>query len=208
MNFKHEINAVFGMVVFFVALLALVLVLYLQGTINYQTANVFTSALATVVTLTVLFSAFLSLEATRKKSLATSELSVRPYLIWNFEPKGREVILALESRNNQAFDLRFALEFGGAKHVIRERHIELSTSEHPRVYRIRIDEPLRKIMGGKTSGTLYISTSFFSELGGKYEHMYRKEIEGVRGGKFVFGQRQIHSINMPWFENLISFVEE
>ncbi len=207
MQLKIEHRTISVIVAVFLAAAIAVCEIYWKGEISYDQAAVSLQTLYIVVTLSVLFSAYLALEASRQKALSTSELTSRPALHWNVVSKGRKPVLEVESRNNQAFDFEAKLECNGMEKTVVERHLEESNDANPRVYAIPLGGFLPKALGQKSSATLHVDVTYYSELGGRYNYAYSKVFSRDKSG-FRFQQRKLARVMLPWFSKPKEFRQE
>lgn len=207
MELKLGTRTVFALIIVFLLLLAITVLEYYRRAISYEAARVLIEALSVTLTLTVLFSAFLSLEATRKNSVASSELAVKPSIVWNFRQAEGGLFLDIENHKNDAFDFRMHMEADGEKATVRERHLEISALGNKRVYSVEMGEFFKKFQAGQRF-MLGISESYVSTLGGRYHYTYHKEMGVGKGGKILFSQRRIASAKLPWLEKPIKFNDD
>ncbi len=180
---------------------------YWRGFLTYEHSIVFLNSLSIIVTLSVLFSAYLSLEATRLKSVSASELSSRPDIHWNIVSKSRFAYLEIESRKNQAFDFEAGISCNGISKKVIERHLEEYSSDNTRKYSVPLEDFFSKALGPASFGKISIDISFYSEVGGRYDYSYFKTVKKGKNA-FTFSQRELKSVMLPWFENPKVFGKE
>ncbi|HQT44454.1 MAG TPA: hypothetical protein PLO51_00595 [Candidatus Micrarchaeota archaeon] len=199
MEIKFEYKLVTMLVLLFVAIAVAVPTLFWYGRISYELAQVLLEGLAIIVTLSILFSAYLSLEAARQKAVSASELASRPDIHWNIMPKGVHPFIEIESEKNQAFDFEARLACNGVEQEIHERHLEESSHETPRKYVIPLGDYFSKALGQTQSAKITIDITYFSELGGRYHYAYEKLVKREKAG-LRFSQRKLARVKLPWFE--------
>ncbi len=199
MEMKIEYRPVTALVIIFLAVAISICAIYLRGVFTYEQASVSLQALYIVVTLSVLFSAYLSLEAARQKAVSASELASRPDMHWNVMPKGMHPYIEIESLKNQAFDFEARLACNGIEQEIHERHLEESSPETPRKYVIPLGDYFSKALGQAQSAKITIDITYFSELGGRYHYAYEKLVKREKAG-LRFSQRKLVRVKLPWFE--------
>lgn len=199
MDMKNEYKPVIVMAFVFLLMAALVCAAFWRGAVSYEQARVLLEALSIIVTVSVLFSAFLSLEASRQKAVSTSELASRPDLHWNVVPGGKQPHLEIESRRNQAFDFVARLECNGVSKTVSERHLEESQEGNPRKYTVPLGNFFSKAVAPGASESVIVDVTFYSELGGRYNYAYSKTVFREKGG-FRFSQRKLAKVMLPWFD--------
>ncbi|MFA5105620.1 MAG: hypothetical protein WC506_01545 [Candidatus Micrarchaeia archaeon] len=207
MDMRIEYRPVVVLALVFLLMAALVCAAYWKGALTYEQARIIEEALSIIVTVSVLFSAFLSLEASRQKAVSASELASRPDLHWNVVPAGNQPKLEIESRKNQAFDFVARLECNGVSKTISERHLEESQDGSPRKYTIPLGDFFSKAIAQGDSSTVLVDVTFYSELGGRYNYAYSKKVSREKSG-FKFSQRNLVMVTLPWFDKPRTFSQE
>ncbi|MCX8174850.1 MAG: hypothetical protein N3E51_01450 [Candidatus Micrarchaeota archaeon] len=185
---------------------AYVLLSFNEGTMSYEAARVYVQALTGIATLALLYYAYFSAVSKKEEDVARLELAVRPILVWELYPKGRGAELFYKALKHPIYDLRLSMRIGQAERTIEERHLDVFESNPAAARRHDISDFIRQGLSQERMRILEMRFSYHSEVGGKYELCFTKEVLRQKGG-FVFQHRKIVSAKYPWKEKSIVFTD-
>jgi len=194
---------IYLLVVIMLALLVIVIFIFNTGGMDAESARVYIQALTTVATLALLYYAYFSATSKREDEIAHLELAVRPILDWEIESKGESIFLVLSAIKHPIYDLRAVLRIAGKPLVIDEKHIDVSGTRTNAGRRIDIGKFVRDSFGGEKN-VLSLHFTCHSEVGGRYEFLFTKEVS-KKGGEFVFQHREIIYAKYPWRAEPVRF---
>lgn len=185
-------------------LLSAVIYVFYTGNMDVESAKVYLQALTAVATLALLYYAYYNVASKREEDVARLELAVRPIFLWELESSDGGASLVYKSVKHPIYDLRMRLELCGREFSAQERHLDVS-DEHAAVER-RLDVTafVSDALGKEKEGTLCIHFSYHSEVGGKYEFSFTKEVVRKKNG-FLFQHRKIVSAKYPWRGEMVLF---
>ncbi len=186
-------------------LLALASVLYYfgMGEIGPEAARVYVDALGMVATLALLYFAYVNIVSARYENVASAELAVRPILAWELSGEGGRAALTYHAVKHPIYDLRAEITVGKGRRVVEERHIDVLEANPQAKYSHDMTQFVRdNLKNGE--GKLCILISYHSELGGKYDFEFSKEVS-AKGRALQFHHRKILWGKYPWKEERTYF---
>ncbi|MCX8195142.1 MAG: hypothetical protein N3G22_03500 [Candidatus Micrarchaeota archaeon] len=193
-------------IIVFVLLLLLALVMaifYFEG-MSAEAARVYVQALSTIATLALLYYAYYNVISRQQEDIAHLELAVRPILVWELEPDNSQARFTYKTLKHPIYDLHISLLLGSKRKVIEERHLDVSESNPASIRKLDITDFLLEGLDGEKSGLLSLKFSYHSEVGGKYEFLFSKEVVKKPKG-FLFQHRKIVSAKYPWRSEAVRF---
>jgi len=191
-----------------IALLLLVLFHYFTRVLSFEQAYVFLQAIGIVATISLLYFAYVNVLSSRTKDIAAAELAVRPILVWKIE-EGKRTLLTYRAIKHPIYDLEFSIELCAKKRGIFERHLDVS-EQNAKNERAKgeksedISSFLKSALGNRSSGKLFILITYHSEVGGRYEALFSKEIKAGTNGVQLL-DRKIIWAKYPWHEEKVYF---
>jgi len=197
-------KAIYLVVLALLAMLLAVLHSFNSGKIDVESAKVYVQALSAIATLALLYYAYYNVVSRQQEDIAQLELAVRPILVWELEQTRSGACLSYRAIKHPIYDLRADLSLGKESICIEERHLDVSDSNPAACRSADISGFLSGGLGGGKAGILSIRFSYHSEVGGKYEFLFSKEV--LRHGRgFRFQHRKILSAKYPWKKEKVSF---
>ncbi|MCX8197217.1 MAG: hypothetical protein N3G80_02795 [Candidatus Micrarchaeota archaeon] len=184
-------------------LLLLVIYSFQQGQIEPEAARVYVQALTTVATLALLYYAYFSAVSKKEGEIASLELAVRPVFLWKVEVIGKEAIFEYKVIKHPVYDLKINLAIGAEKMTIEERHLDVAEGANQEK-KVDITKLVTQSMKKEETRLLYVEITYHSEIGGKYEFLFTKEVV-QKGGKIYFQHRKIVSAKYPWRTEEVRF---
>ncbi len=185
-------------------LVGLVIVLLEAGSMDIETAKVYLQALTAMATLALLYFAYFNVSAKREQEIANLELAVRPVFIWEVESSDGGARLSYKTLKHPIYDLRVTLQLDGEVRKIEERHLDVSDSNPNAERKVEVSPFILTGLHGGKSGLLRIGFAYHSEVGGRYEFSFTKEVLKKPHG-FVFQHRKIISAKYPWRSDVVKF---
>ncbi|MBS3069688.1 hypothetical protein J4441_04965 [Candidatus Micrarchaeota archaeon] len=208
--FLHPARAksqlVFVAIAVLLALLLLVLFNFASSGISYEQARVFIEAISIVATLSLLYFAYISVLSSHAKDIAAAELAVRPVFIWKISSAGRQM-LHYRTIKHPIYDLEISLEMHGKKLGLFERHLDVSgtNGQEPEYEKSRdMTSFVKAALAERKQGKIFIMLSYHSEVGGRYEAYFSKEIRAGQKGMQLL-DRKILWAKYPWREEKVYF---
>jgi hypothetical protein len=202
---KGSILSRYPYVAIAVLLLALLIVIYQfqSGAIGFEAARVYVDALGMVATLALLYFAYINIISVRYENVASAELAVRPIFGWELAGDGQKAFMTYYTARHPVYDLKIEILMGNGRMGVEERHLEVRevnplASRKQNVTKFVLEN--MKEGGGK----LTIRISYHSELGGKYEFEFTKEVT-KKGSALLFHHRKFHWAKYPWKEDITYF---
>ena len=202
---NHNIRNLYPFVAIFVLLALLVGVLYSfqAGTIGAEAARVYVDALGMVATLALLYFAYVNIMSARYENLASAELAVRPIFAWELSEQGQKAILDYYTVKHPIYDLKIDISMGGGSKTVDEHHLEVREVNPLAQRKEDLTVFVRDNMKDG-AGTLAIRISYHSELGGKYEFEFSKEVS-AKGRALSFHHRKLLWAKYPWKDEITYF---
>ena len=143
--------------------------------------------------------------SSRTKDVAAAELAVRPVLIWKIEYEGNRLLLSYKTIKHPIYDLGMELELAGKKLEVFDHHLDVSDSANGNNERTQdITSFAKNALGGREGAKMLISISYHSEVGGRYEAYFSKELKATRNGLQLL-DRNILWAKYPWREEKVYF---
>jgi len=206
---RHPISAtpnyVFIGLALLLILLATVIYEFTNSALTYEQARILLESIGIVATLSLLYFAYVNVLSSRTKDVAAAELAVRPILIWKIEYEGKRLLLTYKTIKHPIYDLGIELEVCGKKHELFERHLDVSDSTNGNNEK-KHDITLfaKNALANRPDAKMFISITYHSEVGGKYESYLSKEIKaGSKGMQLL--DRKILWAKYPWREEKVYF---
>ena len=198
---------VYIVVVSLLAMLIWIMTVFSEGKISTDQARVYLEALTALATLALLYYAYFNVASKREEDTARLELAVRPILLWEVESDGAKAILTYKTIKHPLYDFRATLQLEGEALEINDRHLDLAEA-HPGNERVRdVTNFVSHGLGGGRMKVLALTFSYHSEVGGRYELFFTKEVLRKKKG-FVFQHRKFVSAKYPWRTAPVTFDDE
>lgn len=188
--------------VYFVVLALLLSLLWVmwvfrEGGMDVESAKVYLQALTAIATLALLYYAYFNVASKREEDTARLELAVRPILVWELEGKGKGATFTYKTIKHPLYDFRAVLLLDGKKFELEDRHLDVAEA-HQGHERVRdVTKFIADGLGKEGMKVLQLEISYHSEVGGKYEFLFTKEVLRKKSG-FVFQHRKFMSAKYPW----------
>lgn len=189
-----------------VLLILLILVMYVfqAGLMDVESAKVYLQALTAIATLALLYYAYFNVASKQEEDVAHLELAVRPIFIWEIEAAGSGAQLVYKTIKHPLYDFKAVLGLGGREMVLEERHLDVSDSNPNAVRSVDVAKFISLGLGGGKSSLLDVKFSYHSEVGGRYQFDFTKEVVAKQKG-FLFQHRKIVSAKYPWRKEIVKF---
>jgi len=183
-----------------ILLLAIVYVMWLFyiGQMNVEAGKLYTQALTGIATLALLYYAYFNVASKKEEDIARLELAVRPILIWELESEKGGALFTYKTLKHPIYDFSATLSLGSNRLKIEERHLDVSEGSESNKYKRNVSAFISGNMGRDRSRLLSVAISYHSEVGGKYDFLFTKEVVHKRGDGFSFQHRKIISAKYPW----------
>ncbi|MFA6489209.1 MAG: hypothetical protein WCT52_00845 [Candidatus Micrarchaeia archaeon] len=178
-----------------------------QGGMDVESAKVYLQALTVVATLALLYYAYFNVASKREEDTARLELAVRPILIWELEGEGGKVKLAYKTIKHPIYDFHATLRLGKKTLELAERHLDVFEAHPEHAYTRNLSDFVVEGMDDAKLKEMHLNFSYHSEVGGKYEFYFTKEVLREKKG-FVFQHRNFVSAKYPWRSAKIVFDDE
>ena len=193
-------------VLILLAILLYAVSLMQQGAIDVESAKVYVQALTAVATLALLYYAYYNVASKKEEDIARLELAVRPILIWEIESNDGGAELEYRTIKHPIYDLRIHMHLGAAEHSFEERHLDVYEANPHAERRYDVTKFIREGLASEKMSILTISFAYHSEVGGRYEFSFTKEVLRAKKG-FIFRHRKIVSAKYPWKAEKVSFTD-
>ncbi len=197
----------------YIAVLSLLLLLFWtiwlfqEGKMDVESAKVYLQALTALATLALLYYSYYNVVSKREEDISRLELAVRPILVWELESEGKKAILTYKTIKHPLYDFKAIFQLGGKTLEIDDRHLDVSEA-HPGHERVRdVTDFISSAIGSERAKVLNLNLSYHSEVGGRYDFLFTKEVVRKTGG-FVFQHRKIISAKYPWRAMPVVFEDE
>ncbi|MEM4554891.1 MAG: hypothetical protein QXT25_03520 [Candidatus Anstonellaceae archaeon] len=195
---------IYVFVVVLLGCIAVVVWLFHNGEIDVEVARVYLQALTGIATLALLYFAYFNVISKREEDTARLELAVRPILVWEIQSKNSGAEFTYKAIKHPIYDLQASIQLNNEMMRVEERHLDAADSNPWAERRIELGSFILKGLGNSKEGTIKLRFSYHSEVGGKYEFSFTKEV--VRKGRgFLFQHRKIISAKYPWKQKEIEF---
>ena len=195
---------IYIVVLVLLSLLLLVIFIFASGKIDVESAKVYLQALTAAATLALLYYAYFNVASKKEEDIARLELAVRPIFAWEVENDDGGAELTYRAIKHPIYDLRAILKINGEWMRMEERHLDVSESHPDAARRVDVSRFISKGLGKEKSSLLELSFSYHSEVGGKYEFSFTKDVLRRPRG-FSFQHRKIISAKYPWRKETVSF---
>jgi hypothetical protein len=195
--------------IYFVVFTLLLMISYTILTYNYgvieeERAKVYLQALASLATLALLFYAYSNVASKRDEDSARLELAVRPILVWEISGSKDGALLTYRTIKHQIYDFHAKFRLNSSELKISERHIDVSDDKLTNQRKRDITDFIAKGLGSAKTGTIDIYFAYHSEVGGRYEFSFSKEV--VKGDRScTFQHRKFVAAKYPWKAQKILF---
>lgn len=188
-------------------LLFWVIFLFQGGRMDVESAKVYLQALTALATLALLYYSYYNVVAKREEDISRLELAVRPIMIWELESDGKRANLTYKTIKHPLYDFRAVLQLDGETLEINDRHLDVAEA-HPGHERVRdVTDFIATGLGKSKMKVLEMTLSYHSEVGGKYEFLFTKEVLRKKNS-FLFQHRKIVSAKYPWRSVPVTFENE
>ena len=177
------------------------------GNIGPEAATIYLQALTAVATLALLYYAYSNTMGKKEAETATLELAVRPIFIWEIESRNGGAELAFKTLKHPIYDLHTILKMDGKSFKLEDRHLDVFESNPSAERRIDVSDFISAGLGRKEMKLLELSFTYHSEVGGRYEFLFSKEVLKRPKG-FAFQHRKIISAKYPWKDKKVYFAED
>ncbi len=195
---------IYLLVIALFTLMGFVLYVFQAGRISTDAARVYVETLSAVATLTLLYFAYFNVASRRQEEIAHLELAVRPIFIWEVESSDSRAYLAYKAQKHPIYDLRILLSLRGELLKIDEGHLDVSDANPSAERKVDITKFVSKGLDGKEDSVLELEFSYHSEVGGRYEFRFTKEVLQKPKG-FAIEHRKIASAKYPWRKEAVRF---
>lgn len=187
-------------------LILLIIVVYVfhAGMMDVESAKVYLQALTAIATLALLYYAYFNVASRREEDVTHLELAMRPIFIWEVEAKNSGAKLAYKTIKHPLYDFRAVLELGGKEMAIEERHLDVSDSNPSAARSADVSQFISRGLASSKSALLNLHFAYHSEVGGRYEFSFTKEVVKREKG-FLFQHRRIVSAKYPWRKEAVKF---
>ncbi|MCX6770013.1 MAG: hypothetical protein NT051_05035 [Candidatus Micrarchaeota archaeon] len=178
-----------------------------EGKIDTETAKVYFQALTALATLALLFYAYSNVASKREEDAARLELAVRPILVWELESEKGRTRLVYHSLKHPIYDFRVNVRLGNKAFAVSERHIDVSDDKNMDEHFRDLTDFMKGALGSAKQGKVELFFTYHSEVGGKYEADFSKEVVAGKSG-MQFQHRKFVSAKYPWKEQKIIFDDD
>ena len=195
--------------IYIVVLVLLVLFLWVicvfqAGGMDVEAAKVYLQALTGVATLALLYYAYFNVASKKEEDIARLELAVRPIFIWELESSDGRAFLDYKTIKHPIYDLKAILKLGGEWMRLDERHLDVVDAHPGNDRKVDVSSFISKGLGKEKSSLLELNFSYHSEVGGRYEFSFTKEVVKKPHG-FSVQHRKIVSAKYPWRSQAVLF---
>jgi hypothetical protein len=197
-------KTIYLMVLALFVLMCITIFWYNSGFIDYYTARVYLEVFTGIATLALLFYAYSNATSKREEDTARLELAVRPILAWEIMGKGKGAALTYRSIKHPIYDLHCSMKLGAEALNITDRHVDVYDEQLHNHHDRDITEFVRRGLGKGANGEISVRFFCHSEVGGRYEFEFSKEVTKQKNG-FAFHHRKLVSAKYPWKEQKILF---
>ena len=193
-------------VVVLVLLLTMLWVIYVfqAGQMDVEAAKVYLQALTAVATLALLYYSYYNVANKKDEDIAHLELAVRPIFIWELESIKGGAQLSYKAIKHPIYDFRAVLRMGGKELKLEERHLDVVEAHPGSDRKIDVTRFISEAASKEKSRLLELEFAYHSEVGGRYEFTFTKEILRKSTG-FIFQHRKIVSAKYPWRKEVVTF---
>jgi len=174
------------------------------GEMNYESARVYVQALTGIATLALLYYAYFNVVSKKEEDTARLELAVRPILVWELESRNGGADLVYKTIKHPIYDMHVLLTMGGKQHSFNDRHLDVFEAHAGSQRRHDVSGFISECMGRQKAQLLHITFAYHSEVGGKYEFSFTKEVVKKPHG-FGFQHRKIVYAKYPWRKEKVDF---
>lgn len=197
-------NYIYLVVLALLLLLAWVIYIFQSGVVDVEAAKVYLQALTAIATLALLYYTYYNVASKREEDIARLELAVRPVLVWELGSTDGGAQLFYKTMHHPIYDFCAVLSLGGKQMRIDERHLDVS-EVHPGAERkLDVSKFISPGLGREKMRLLSLDIRYHSEVGGKYEFSFSKEVVKKPHG-FLFQHRKIISAKYPWRKEPVRF---
>ena len=197
-------NYIYLAVLSLLLLLAWVIFLFQSGAIDVEAAKVYLQALTAIATLALLYYAYYNVASKREEDIARLELAVRPILVWELESTDGGAQLFYKTIKHPIYDFCAVLSLGGKQMRVEERHLESPEAQPGAERKLDVAKFISRGLGREKMRVLSLDIHYHSEVGGKYEFSFSKEVVRKPHG-FLFQHRKIISAKYPWRKEPVRF---
>ncbi|MEM4633891.1 MAG: hypothetical protein QW275_01930 [Candidatus Anstonellaceae archaeon] len=198
-------KSIYLFVIVLLFLIVFVILLFQQGLIDADSARVYLQAWTGIATLALLYFAYFNIISKREEDTARLELAVRPILVWELQsPNKSSAIISYRAIKHPIYDFQATIRLNDEQIRIDERHLDVSEVHPEAERRVDLTDFIFKGLQNKEMGLMKIDFAYYSEVGGKYEFSFTKEVI-KRKGKLFFKHRKIISAKYPWKKEAVVF---
>ncbi|VVB99777.1 Uncharacterised protein [uncultured archaeon] len=183
-----------------------VLYVYWAGGMDVEAAKMYLQALTGVATLALLYYAYFNVASKKEEDIATLELAVRPILTWEIESSDGGALLTYKTIKHPIYDMHVMLTLGGAEQSYDERHLDVFEAHPGSERKYDVTKFITEGLNKDKMKILHISFSYHSEVGGRYEFAFTKEVVKKSHG-FLFQHRKIIYAKYPWRKEEVQFTD-
>ena len=185
-------------------LLFFVMYVFQTGRMDTESAKVYVQALTAVATLALLYYAYFNVASKKEEDTARLELAVRPILVWELESKDGGADLTYKTIKHPIYDMHVFLTMGGHQHSFSDRHLDVFEAHAGSQRKHDVSGFISECMGRQKAQLLHITFAYHSEVGGRYEFSFTKEVVKKPHG-FGFQHRKIVYAKYPWRKEKVDF---
>ena len=197
-------NYIYIVVLILLASVLAVLYIFQQGKIENDSARVYLEALTALATLALLYYAYFNVASRKDEDIAQLELAVRPIFVWEVESRNGGARLDYKTIKHPIYEMHAVLSMGGQEMQLEEMHLDVADARPEAERRVNISRFISAAMGKEKSRMLKLDFVYHSEVGGRYELVFIKEVVKKPHG-FLFQHRNIISAKYPWRKEPVTF---
>ncbi len=197
---------IYMVVLVLLLLLFWVTYVFQAGGMDVEAAKVYLQALTAVATLALLYYAYFNVASKKEEDIARLELAVRPIFVWELESSDGKAYLSYKAMKHPIYDLKAILKLGGEWMRLDERHLDVAEAHPGSGRKVDVSRFISKGLGKEKSSLLELTFSYHSEVGGRYEFSFTKEVVKRPRG-FLVHHRKIVSAKYPWRAAPVMFEE-
>ncbi len=199
-----EEKYIYLVVLALLVLLLAVMYVFHTGGMDPESAKVYVQALTAVATLALLYYAYFNVASKKEEDIVRLELAVRPIFIWELESKNGGAQLAYKTIKHPIYDFHATIGIRGKTMDLQERHLDVSDIRPDAQKKADISEFIANGLGSRDMQLMRLDFSYHSEVGGRYEFSFTKEVVRKQRG-FSFQHRKIISAKYPWRPEPVRF---
>jgi hypothetical protein len=195
---------IYAVVVVLLLLMVWTIHLFQAGNMDAEAAKVYLQALTGIATLALLYYAYFNVASKREEDIAHLELAVRPIFIWELESSDGGAFLTYKTIKHPIYDFRAILKLNDQWLKAEERHLDVAEAHPGAEHKLDLKKLISKGLRQNGEGIIELNFTYHSEVGGKYEFSFTKEVVKKKHG-FLFQHRKIVSAKYPWRKEAVTF---